>query len=86
MSLRDELEKFRGALEQQRDELLVQSGLAKLEARDEWHKTEKKLEEFRAKLEDVAGEAREASDEVWTSIKVLGEEIKSGYDRIKDKL
>ncbi len=86
MNLKEELEKFRDSLEQQRDELLVQAGLAKLEARDEWEKTERKLEEFRTRMEDVADETREASEDVWVSIKVLGEEIKMAYERIRSKL
>jgi hypothetical protein len=86
MNIKVELEKFRDGLEQQRDELLVQAGLAKLEARDEWERTEKNLAEFKTRVESLGHEALGAGDEVWTSIKVLGEEVKMAYERIREKL
>ena len=86
MNIQEELEKFRDRLLQQRDELRVQLNLAKLEAREEWEKTEVKLEHFKAKLEEVSGEAKEASEDIWASIKMLGEEIERAYKRIKSHL
>jgi len=86
MNIKVELEKFRDGLEQQRDELLVQAGLAKLEARDEWQRTEKKLTEFKTRVEALGHEALDAGDEVWTSVKVLGEEVKMAYEKIREKL
>jgi hypothetical protein len=86
MNMQEELEKFRNGLFQQRDELLVQLNLAKMEAREEWDRTEQKLEEFKTKLDGIAEEAKDASDDVWTSVKMLGEEIKTAYDRIKSRL
>lgn len=86
MNIQDELEKFRDGLIQQRDELRVQINLAKLEAQEEWQKTEEKLEEFKSRLTGVADEAKDASEDVLTSVKMLGEEIKSAYERIKSRL
>jgi len=86
MSIQDEVAKFRDGLLQQRDELLVQLGLAKLEAREEWEKTEAKLEEFKTRLDSITAEAKDASEDVWTSVKILGEEIKTAYDRITSRL
>jgi hypothetical protein len=86
MNVREELEKVRDGLMQQRDELLVQLNLAKLEAREEWEETEQKLEELKAKLDHVADEAKDASDDVWTGVKMLGEEILTAYERIKRTL
>jgi ribosome-associated translation inhibitor RaiA len=86
MNVREELEKFRDGLLQQRDELRVQLNLAKREAKEEWDHTEAKLEEFKARLDSVALEAKEASGDVWDSVKLLGEEIKTAYERIKSRL
>ncbi|SMF93749.1 hypothetical protein SAMN02949497_1038 [Methylomagnum ishizawai] len=86
MNVQEELGKFRDGLLQQRDELAVQLNLAKLEAREEWERAEAKLEEFSAKLEGAAAEAKDASDDVWASAKMLGEELKSAYERIKSHL
>ncbi|CAL1239243.1 hypothetical protein [Candidatus Methylocalor cossyra] len=86
MNLKEELETFRESLLQQRDALIVQLNLAKLEAREEWQQAESKLEQLKAKLDTAAREAKDASDDVWASAKVLGEEIKSAYERIKNRL
>lgn len=86
MNVQEELERFRDGLLQQRDELLVQMGLAKLEAKEEWEKTEAKLEEMKARFDAVAGEAKDASGDVWTSVKMLGEEVKTAYERIRNSL
>lgn len=86
MDLLKELEKFRDGLIQQRDELKVQIGLAKLEAQDEWAKTESKIESFLGKLESVGAEAKDASADVLESAKALGEEIKLAYERIRKQL
>lgn len=86
MSIQDELEKFRDGLVQQRDELLVQANLAKLEIKDEWDKAEAKLDELKLKLDGVADEAKEASEDVWVSMRMLGEEVRTAYERIKGRL
>lgn len=86
MKIQEELEKFRDSLLQQRDELRVQLNLAKMEAREEWEETEAKLGQFKAKLEEVSGEAKAASEDVWSSVKMLGEEIERAYKRIKSHL
>lgn len=86
MTIQDELEKFRDGLLQQRDELRVQLHLAKMEAREEWEETEEKLVQFKSKLEEISGEAKAASEDVWAGVKVLGEEIERAYKRIRSRL
>lgn len=83
MSMRTELEAFREGLIQQRDELRVQAHLAKLEAMEEWEQAEQKFSEMERRLADLSDEAREASDDVWASVKMLGEEIGNAYERIR---
>lgn len=86
MNIKDELEKFREGLLQQRDELKLQINLAKMEAKDEWESTESKIDSFLAKLEAAGSEAKDASGDVLDSAKALGEEIKSAYERIRKQL
>jgi len=86
MSIREELEKLKDGLLQQRDELQVKASLAKLEVKDEWEKIEEKVGHWVAKLEDVGSEASDASEEVLESAKHLGEEIKAAYEKIKSRL
>ena len=86
MNVHGEIARIRDNLLQQRDELFVQMNLAKMEAKEEWERTEAKLEEFKSKLEGAAAEAIDASDDVLASAKLLGEEIKTAYERIKSRL
>ena len=73
-------------LKQQRDAIKVQLHLGKAEAKQEWEEMEKKLEHLRAKAKTVGGEAQDASRDVFEAAKLLAEEIKRGYDRIRKQL
>lgn len=86
MSIRDDLDKLKASLLQQRDEMQVKASLAKLEVRDEWEKVEAKVGDWVAKLESAGEEAAEASDDVLESAKHLGEELKAAYEKIKSRL
>jgi hypothetical protein len=86
MSFHEELEKLKEGLIQQRDELRLKAGLAKLEAREEWEKVEEKVDHLLAKFETFGDEASEASEDALDKAKLVGEEIKAAYERIKAKL
>ena len=83
MSFQAELQTLKANLAQQRDELTLQLGLAKLEARDEWHEIEAKTGQFMSKLETLG---EEAADDVVDGVKRLGAEIRHGYDKLKASL
>jgi uncharacterized protein (DUF342 family) len=86
MNLQEEMEKFRDGLLQQRDEMLVQLDLARMDLRDEWEKAEAKLEELKGRIEAVATEAKGASEDIWAGVQILGEEVRNAYERIKKRL
>ena len=86
MSFQEELEKLKEGLLQQRDELRVKAGLAKLEAREEWEKVEEKVDHLLAKFEGLGEEATEVSEDALEKAKIVGEEIKAAYERIKARL
>lgn len=86
MDLKQELEKFAEGISQLRDEVKVQMHLASLESKQEWDKAEKKLDQFRAQLDDITKEARSTSDDVVSKVKIIGEELESTYQRLKDRL
>lgn len=73
-------------LKQQRDAIRVQLHLGKAEAKQEWEEMEKKLENLRAKAQLVGNETQEASRDVFEAAKLLAEEIKAGYERIRKRL
>ncbi len=86
MSIQTRLDKLWESLQQQRDELMVQMSLAKMEARDEWKQAEEKLAQFRSRLDEVRAETKNASEDVWNSLKRVGEEVERAYDRIRSRL
>lgn len=80
MSFQTELETLKANIVQQRDELQLQLGLAKLEARDEWHEVEAKVVHFMTQLEEVG---EETTEEVKRGAHQLGTEIKQAYEKLK---
>ncbi len=70
-------------LEQERDELKVKIGLAKLEAREEWQELQGKLDKLRGRLKVIREEADDAGDDVGDALELLGDEIKQGFARIR---
>lgn len=73
-------------LKQQRDAIKVQLHLGKAEAKQEWEEMEKKLEHLRSKAKAVGNETQAASREVLEAAKLLADEIKQGYERIRKRL
>ena len=74
------------SLKQQRDAIQVQLHLGKAEVKQEWEEMEKKLEHLRAKAKVVGDETQNVSQDVFEAAKLLAEEIKRGYDRIRKRL
>jgi len=83
---RDDLKKLMDDLAQQREELNVKLHLAKAEVRDEWDKLETKWEEVKGKMNTVGEEAGKTAESVTTAAGLLADEIKKGYERIKNSL
>ena len=75
-------------LKQKRDELRVQINLASKEARDEWEELEEKMEDFSEKAKDFANDAgiKETGEGLGKALGQLGQELKLGYERIRDAI
>ena len=73
-------------LKQQRDELRVKLHLAKAEAKDEWARLEKQWEEMKPKLEAAKEEAAKTAESVGTALGLAVEELKKGYERLRNRL
>ena len=84
--MNDDLEIMWDKIKTQRDELRVRSHLAKAEFRDEWQELELKWEIAEKNLNHLQKEAKETTEDVKTSAKIVLEELSSAYDRIKDRL
>jgi hypothetical protein len=73
-------------LKQQRDELRVKLHLGKAEAKDEWARLEKQWEEVRPKLDAVREEAGKTAESVGTALSLALDELKNGYERLRNRL
>ena len=83
---RGSLDALMKELQRMRDELALKVNLGQAEAKDEWAKLEKKLNELRAQakpLTDVAGETAEG---VGSALELAAGELKSGYDKLRKLL
>ncbi len=86
MADKDRIEEFWQDLKQLRDELRVQAELGKAEFRDELHELEEKWQTLEGKIEPALKEAGDVADDVWEATKLLGEELREGFTRIKNRL
>lgn len=68
-------------LKQIRDELRVQIHLAKKEVQEDWEELEEKMEDMVAKAQ-----LAETGEGVGEAIEQLGQELKLGYQRIRDAI
>jgi predicted nucleic acid-binding Zn-ribbon protein len=68
-------------LKQKRDELRVQMNLASKEVKDEWAELEGKMNEFVARAQ-----IKESRDGIGDALGQVGNELKSGYERIRAAL
>lgn len=73
-------------LKEERDELRVKIHLAKAEARDEWDKAEKQWQQLKKKAALAAKEGKSASKDVGAAAKLLVDELKQAYTRIRRQL
>ena len=76
-------EKMLDELKVERDDLKVQLHLLNMEAKEEWNELESKYETFKAKASVVADAAEDSAGEVIEALKLVGEELREGYKRIR---
>ena len=85
-AMRDKMREMLEKLEQERDELKVRMHLGKAEARQEWDKLDARIGELRGRLDMAGDEAGDVMEDVGAAAKLLGEEIRSGFDRVRRML
>lgn len=73
-------------LKEQRDDLRVRMHLAKADARDEFERLEQEWEHVRAKLGVVGKEAGKAAVEVGAALKLAVDELRHGYQKVRELL
>ncbi len=73
-------------LKKTRDELRVQAHLFKAEAKDQWEELEEKWNEARRDMAPALKAAKEASGNVGEANRLLLNEIKEGYKKIRERM
>ncbi len=69
-----------------KDEWRVRMHLAKLEMEEEWDKIEEKLDDLKHKASGLVDSSEEKLHEGWEAARKLGEEVKQGIAKIRDKI
>ncbi len=80
--IHDELD----VLRRTRDELRVQLHLGATEVRDAWAKLETSWEHLEGRIARVSDATHETTDDVEDATRLLVDELKQGYERIKRAL
>jgi hypothetical protein len=75
-----------GELRRVRDELRVQAHLAKAEAKELWDKLEHRFEQLEGKAKAKARAAEEPLEDIGEAARLLADEIRSGYRRLRELL
>lgn len=83
---RDLLTELISSLKQQRDELALQIHLGKAEAKEEWERVQAKLERLTADAEPLKDAVEKSAENVLESLKLIADEIKDSFDRIRKSL
>lgn len=78
--------KLIGELKHQRDELRLKIHLGGEELKDEWEKLDRKLTELNDRYQPLKDAVEESAEDVWDSLKLVGSEIKDGFNRIRKEL
>jgi hypothetical protein len=86
MALKEDFENLLESLKTERDEIKLKLHLGSMEARDEFENVEKNWNAFTQKAGDIADDTVETSEEFIEKTKIVGEELKATYDRIRARL
>jgi SMC interacting uncharacterized protein involved in chromosome segregation len=83
---KEKLKELLARLEEERDELKMKAGLAKLEAREEWEELQEKIQRLRGRLKVLGDEAKDAGEDVGAAMDMLADEVKEGLERLRKLL
>lgn len=81
-----QIEELLEGLKQEHDELRVRLHLGKEELKDDWDEIEVKLTQLEAKAAEVGKTTVEASSDVFAAARLLGEEVKNAFNKIREKI
>ena len=73
-------------LKQQRDQIRVRIHLGSQELKDEWGRLDDKLSQLNHRFDPLKDAVGDTAEDVWDSLKLVGGEIKEGFNRIRKAL
>jgi hypothetical protein len=73
-------------LKQQRDELALKAHLGTMESKEEWDKLTAKFDKLTSDFDPTKDAVEESAGEVWESLKLVADEVKNGFERIRKSL
>ena len=73
-------------LQTERDNIEVKLHLLNMDAKEEWDELEKKYGEFKTKASAVADVTVDSAGDVAEALKLVGEELREGYKRIRKSM
>ena len=73
-------------LHTERDNIKVQLHLLNMDAKEQWNKLEKKHEQFKTKASTIKDVTEDSAGEVAEALKLVTEELREGYKRIKNAM
>jgi chromosome segregation ATPase len=73
-------------LKRQRDELALKIHLGKADAKEEWNKVTRKLDELTREYEPLKDAVGETAENLLAGLKLMTEEVQKGFNRIRKSL
>jgi hypothetical protein len=86
MELQKEFSELVETLKTERDEIKLKLHLASMEAKEEFDTLDEKWDLITQKAADIADDAVDVSEEAIAKAKIVGEELKETYQRLRAKL
>ncbi|MGB3211045.1 MAG: hypothetical protein WBB19_10105 [Desulforhopalus sp.] len=86
MEFKTEIDNLMSKVKTERDALKLKMHLASMDAKDEFEEAEKKWRQLKEKASDITDDVATTSDELMTNAKIIGEELRETYNRIKTRL
>ena len=77
------LEGLISSLKQERDELKLQMHLASMDAKDEYDRISRKIDELTDQYDPVSDAVEETAGNIWAALGMAAGELKAGYQRVR---
>lgn len=86
MELKKEFSDLVEILKTERDEIQLKLHLASMDVKDEFETLDEKWDLVAEKAAEIADDAVEVSEEALAKAKIVGEELKEAYNRVRARL